>query len=144
VKRAVVRSVMRQTLADKAVQSQPNSLRSSLDDLRAGDANMRVEPCRAPRVEVLDLIRRAMATRDLSQKAFALTAGCLESELSDALRGKDHRRFDAAWLWAQDDDFLLTFIELAQAARQLTPEHKRALRQRRIVELVGLLLSEVA
>lgn len=94
--------------------------------------------------EILSVIRRAMAECTLSQKAMALNAGCPESELSEALNGRDNRRFDAQWLWRQDDTFLLRFLELVMEVRELTPADARRVHIQRIKELIGLLLTEVA
>jgi hypothetical protein len=45
-------------------------------------------------------------------------------------------------LWPQSNEFLLRFVELLSAARQLTPEAARAARAERVGELVRLLLEE--
>jgi len=139
---------MPSTVASSAVPTQPKDLRerspevrARLAGIRAKDARVRIDPNQK---EVLGCIRRAMSTRGLSQKAFAITARCTESELSDALNGRDNRRFDVEWVWRQDDDFVIAFLDEVTAARGLTPENKSAVRRRRIIELIDLLLQEMA
>lgn len=92
--------------------------------------------------EILELIRRAHVDVDLKHEAAARAAGVKPSQYSAALNG--HGNFGASWLWAQDDRFLARLLELVSDARQLTPERVSALRRRRIVELIDLLLVEVA
>jgi hypothetical protein len=127
---------MKQSIATSTVTTQPNDLRSRLDEIRATKAHGQIEP-----KEILPVIRRAMAKTGTTQKAFALAARCTESELSEALNDRDGRRFDAEWIWRQDDAFLLVFLDEVTEARGLTPESKDAIRKQRIVELIGLLLQ---
>jgi hypothetical protein len=112
-----------------------------LDGIRATKANGRIDPNQR---EVLGCIRRAMARTGLSGKAFALTAEIPESELSDAINGKPGRRFDVEWLWKQEDTFVIAVLDEVTDARRLTPETKSAMRRQRIVELIDLLLQEMA
>ncbi len=139
---------MRHSVATSAVGTQPNDLLAGSQDIRARLGEIRTKAVKAqidPNAkEILPVIRRAMAKTGLSQKAMALTARCAESELSEALNGRDGRRFDADWLWRQDDAFVVAFLDEVTATRGLTPENKDAIRRARIVELIGLLLQDVA
>jgi hypothetical protein len=92
--------------------------------------------------EILGLIQRALRDVGLKQEAAAAVAGVKPSQFSAALNGQGN--FGAAWLWAQDDRFLARLVELMTDARRLTPERVSALRRQRIVELLDLLLTEVA
>jgi hypothetical protein len=92
--------------------------------------------------EILGLIRQALVDVGLKHEAAAAAAGVKPSQFSAALNGQGN--FSAAWIWAQDDRFVLRLIELAIEARQLTPENVSAIRRRRIVELIDLLLAESA
>lgn len=94
------------------------------------------------RPEILSLIRQALADVGLKQEAAAAIAGVKPSQFSAALNGQGN--FGATWIWAQDDRFLLRLLELVMDARHLTPASARALRMKRIVELVELLLTECA
>ena len=89
-------------------------------------------------------MRRAMAKTSLSAKAFCLDAGCTESEFSEAINAKPGRRFEVDWLWRQDDAFVIAFLDEVTETRGLTPENKHAIRRARIVELINLLLQDVA
>lgn len=77
-----------------------------------------------------------------TQKSMAIEAEIEESNLSAGLKG-DERRFDIDWLTAQDDAFLVAFIDALMRARGLTRETRAAIRAARIGELVQL-LSEVS
>ena len=92
--------------------------------------------------EILDLIRRAMHDVGLKQEAAAAVAGVKPSQFSAALNGVGN--FGASWLWAQDDRFLMRLVELVLDARRLTPANQSVPRRQRIVELIDLLLAEVA
>lgn len=129
------------TVAASSRQTQPKDLRTRLGDFGATSPLGQIDPNRK---EILAIIRRAKDAVGLSQKAMAIAAGVSESELSEALHGRANRRFDAEWLWRQDDLFLLKFVELLMDARALTPENAAAVRRQRIVQLVELLLQEVA
>lgn len=92
--------------------------------------------------EILALIRQALSDVGLKHEAAAAAAHVKPSQFSAALNGQGN--FGATWLWAQDDRFLLRLFELVMEARQLTPANQQAVRRRRIVELIDLLLSESA
>ncbi len=135
---------MPQSLKQDAMRTQPNGLRERLDAIRPSSDKSQTDPNRsretAERV-MLALINRTRIAVGMSQKAMAITAGCSESELADAINGRERRRFDAEWLWRQDDVFLAKFIELLQEERRLTPENVSKVRRERLVELFGLLLE---
>lgn len=134
---------MSSSVPDHDARTQPNTLRARLDAIRPGSVKARIDPNSDQQKEILAVIKRTKSELQLSGKEMALSAGCAESELSDALNGKDNRRFDAEWLWRQSDMFLLKFIENLMEERKLTPEHAKEVRRRRIVELVDLLTKEL-
>lgn len=119
-----------------------DDLRSQLNTIRGRSVKARIDANPTPAVELLPLIRQAMSETNLSQKAFAINAHQPESVISEAFNAR--RNFAAEWWWAQPDTFLLRFLELTMDARHLTPESASAIRRRRIVELIDLLLTEVA
>jgi hypothetical protein len=90
--------------------------------------------------ELLAIIRQALAETGVKQDAAAAAARVKESQFSSALNGRGN--FGVTWLWAQPDAFLLRFVELLIAARQLTPSASRARRAARVGELVRLLIEE--
>lgn len=90
--------------------------------------------------EVLAITKRAHADLGLKQEAAAAQAGVKPSQYSTALSGTGN--FGLTWLYAQDDAFLLRWIELVMEYRGLTPDNKRAIRACRIVELVRLLTED--
>jgi hypothetical protein len=85
-----------------------------------------------------------MAKTSLSAKAFCIDAECTESEFSEAINARPGRRFEVEWLWKQDDAFIIAFLDEVTEARGLTPENRNAIRRARIVELINLLLQDVA
>jgi hypothetical protein len=117
-------------------------VRTPLNSLRGTPAKARIAANPAGEADLLDLIAQALRATNTSQKAFAIAAEQSPSVISEALCGRRH--FAIEWVWAQDDRFLATFFELAQAARRLTPESRSAINRKRIVELLDLLLQETA
>jgi hypothetical protein len=93
---------------------------------------------------MLGCIRRAMGKTGTSGKVFALSAGIPESEFSEAINARPGRRFDVEWLWKQDDAFVVAVLDEVTETRGLTPENRNAIRRARIVELINLLLQDVA
>lgn len=132
---------MGRSIAAGEDRTQPNSLRRRLDDIRPNGLSVRIDP---NPVGMRALVRRVMAESGTSQKAFALTAGCTESELSDALNGKENRRFEADWIYRQDALFLQRFLNAMAEERAITQQNTRTVARKRIVELIELLLTEVA
>ena len=90
--------------------------------------------------DVLAIIKRVHAEMQLKQQSAAAQAGVKESQYSTALNGTGN--FGVTWLYAQDDAFLLRFVELLMEARHLTPDNARAVRACRIAELVRLLTED--
>ena len=88
-------------------------------------------------------LREAMRLTGATQKAMAISADIEESNLSAGLKG-DERRFDIDWLTAQDDAFLVAWIDAVMQMRGLTRETRAAIRAQRIGELVQLLTEGVA
>lgn len=122
---------MRQTMtADSAL--------TRLNDVQATSQGPLISVNRAS--EVLGIIRRVHHEQGLKQEAAAAQARVKPSQYSLALNGTGN--FNVAWLWEQDDAFLLRFFELAMEARGLTPENKRAQRAFKIAELVRLLTED--
>lgn len=131
---------MASSIAGSAARTPPNTVRARLDDIRPNGRSVRIDPNAS--VGIRGLVRRVMAETGLSQKAFAADAGCTASELSDALHGKENRRFEAEWIYRQNALFLQRFLEALAEERAITPENTRAAARRRIVELIDLLLAE--
>ncbi|HXI99499.1 MAG TPA: helix-turn-helix transcriptional regulator [Gemmatimonadaceae bacterium] len=128
----------------------PNEpLRTPLNSLRCRPAKARIDANSSAgiersetRREFVSLIRRAMKSADMSQKAFALNAGIPESVLSDGFNGV--RNFSADWLWFQPNAFWIELRNEIDTAKGLTTDNARAIRAERIGELVRLLIQEVA
>jgi hypothetical protein len=117
-------------------------VRSQLNTLRGTPAKARIAANPLDGSGLLPLLKQAIRETGMSQKELALNADVPESVVSEALSGRRH--FAAEWWWAQPDRFLLRFLELVTEARQLTPENRAAIRRRRIVELIELLLAEAS
>lgn len=134
---------MPSTLTARATRTHANPDRASLDEIRAGKANLRIDAKNlgnAPGIEsIRPLVREAMRRAGLSQKAFAIDAGITESVLSEALSGARHLSVD--WLWSQGDLFVAELIKLVSERRNLTEQTQRSLRAERVAELVRLLLE---
>lgn len=133
---------MPSTLPTVEPRTPANSARAALDAIRGRSAKARIAANPPDLTRLLPLLKQAMSETGLSQKAMAINAGQTESVISEALAGRRH--FDVEWWWAQPDTFLLKFFELVMDARELTPANISAVRRRRIVELVDLLLIECA
>lgn len=88
---------MSRSLAKAESLTHANSLSAKLDGIRAGSSMARMA---ANPQESRDIVRELMRERGLTQKAMAIQAGCPESDLSNALSGKQRLDFD--WLMAQD------------------------------------------
>lgn len=138
-----------QTLPDK-VQARPAKatriVHADSPEVQAHSVHLHA-PSPEPLIDVkpsaiLGLIKQAMTDVGLKQEAAAAIAGVKPSQFSSALNGQGN--FGATWLYAQDDRFILRLVELVMETRQLTPENVSAIRRRRIVELLDLLLEEVA
>lgn len=135
---------MGQTLTNAVDRTHPNDLRARLDGIRTKPLKARIDPNSVDEKEILPVIRQTMSAVGLSGKAMALAAKVSESEISDALNNRENRRFDAEWLWRQDDLFVVTLLDNIKKARQLTEENARSVRAARIKELIGLLLEVAA
>lgn len=90
--------------------------------------------------EVLAITRRVHHELELKQEAAAAVASVKPSQYSTAINGAGN--YAVTWLYAQNDAFLLRWIERVMEARGLTPENKQAIRACRIVELVKLLTED--
>jgi len=90
--------------------------------------------------EVLVITKQVHHDLGLKQQSAAARAEVKESQYAAALGGVGN--FSLTWLYAQDDVFLLRWIERVMEARMLTPDNRRAVRATRIVELVRLLTED--
>lgn len=133
---------MKTSVAPSDQRTQQDHLRSRLDDVRPHSVKAPIDPnASVYDREILDLIRRTMERVSLSQKAMAIAGRCAESELSEALNAKPGRRFDAVWLWRQDNVFLRTFLELLAEKRGLTPQTALAEEVALLTALFGRLVA---
>src|ERR1051326_6814701 len=134
---------MQASLPVEPERMQANPHRGPLDGLRAGKANLRIDAKTVENIQekgdVRQIARDAMRAIGLSQKAFAINAGQTESVISEALSGT--RNLAVEWVYAQEDAYLVEFIDGMERARQLTEEAKGSLRADRIAELVRLILD---
>jgi len=80
-----------------------------------------------------------MRRNGLSQKAFAINCGQVESVISEALSGS--RQFHAEWIDAQADDFIAVLALVMAAGRRMPTPRDLALDH--LIEAVRL-LHEVA
>jgi hypothetical protein len=87
--------------------------------------------------ELVQTVRRDLGR---SQKQMAIDAGCPESDLSNALSGK--QRFDMQWLLNQDDEFLIKWWREVEIARGLTPRAKRAIKRMGLLKIIDALLDD--
>lgn len=134
---------MADKVANGGARTHANSLRGALSDVRAGDANLRIDakniaiapekrPYRA-------LVREAMRRSGLSQKAFALDAKQPESVISEALNGS--RALPSEWVWGQTDlTFQRELKSLEESELGLSGEVDDALEAQQIGNLVEQLV----
>lgn len=87
---------------------------------------------------VCELVLTLIARPGRTQKAFAIAAGCAESDLSNALRGK--QRFEMQWVFNQDDQFVHEFITEWRADRGLDLDRVDAIEAEEIGNVVQLLV----
>lgn len=121
---------MSSSVGNAALRTHANGLRTSLDDISPKAARVRtvaktVENAPEPRKSAA-IAREAMRRTDTSQKAFAIGAKQPESVISEGLNGQRNLAFD--WIDAQEDAFVLTFVDVWLASRNLTPQNQRAAR----------------
>lgn len=126
------------TMTKDAPLSRLNTVQPRMAKIHAPDGSALID---VNQPEILPLIRQTLVDVGLKHEAAAAIAGVKASQFSAALNGTGN--FAAAWLWAQDDRFLLRFVENVMDARRLTPENAKEVRRRRIVELVDLLTKEL-
>jgi hypothetical protein len=91
-------------------------------------------------VDIREIVSELLAETNTSQKALALAANCPQSDLSNALTGK--QRLDAQWLIDQDDVFVDRLLNKIRARKGLVTESDvRASKIARITEVIRLLLE---
>jgi hypothetical protein len=141
---------MGSTVNNAVDRTHPKDLLARLDGLKPRPATVRphsdadqMRPNAEQNARIVDLVRLVMADLAVSQKSFAITARCTESEFSEALNLKDGRRFEAEWIWRQDDVFVRRFLDTAAAARGLTPETELAEEVRLLTALFGQLIERI-
>lgn len=111
---------------------------SLLDGIRAGSSLARMAPNLVPAsTDVRSIVRDLINERD-SQKTFALQARCAESDLSNALKGK--QRLDAQWLIDQDDAFVDELLRRLRTARGLSAERQDEIDDQQVLQLIAVLL----
>jgi hypothetical protein len=112
--------------------------------VRTNSDTVRTDANSATETRAIDLVRAVMHDLRRSQKETALAAGCTESELSEALNGRQGRRFDAQWIWNQDDAFLRQFLDRVADARGLSPETALVAEVEIITALFGKIVALLA
>lgn len=92
--------------------------------------------------DAVSLFFDTVAAIGMSDKEAAYTMAMDPAQLSRVKGGQARLPFDA--IWRLDARFWLAFRDRIDAAKQLTNENRRAVKRARIVEVIGLLLEEVA
>lgn len=92
--------------------------------------------------DAVSLFFETLADIRMSDKEAAYTMVLDPAQLSRVKSGQARLPFDA--IWRLPDRFWVEFNDRIAAARHLTPVNASAMRRRRIVELVDLLLQECA
>ena len=93
-------------------------------------------------VDVVALFFEAVAASGLSDKQAAYEMAMDPAQLSRVKTGQARLPFDA--IWRLPDRFWITFRDRIDAAKQLTAENRRAVQRARLLEVIGLLLEDVA
>jgi hypothetical protein len=92
------------------------------------------------RADIREIVLEVLAETRESQKAIALNAGCPQSDLSNALAGK--QRLDAQWLLDQDAVFVERVLTKVRSRLGLvTDNDARGVKIARISELLRLILE---
>lgn len=94
-------------------------------------------------MKLRDLIKQTLSDLQRTQQYAAIEAGCTESDFSDAINGRHGRRFDAEWIWRQDDTFLRHLLDLMSKERGLTPETAIAQEVELLTALFGQLIKVI-
>lgn len=137
---------MASTLTSAAVRTEAKSLRgevTNLNDLRAGDGNLRMDAkstaIPASYGPYRGVIREAMRRADLSQKAFAIDAKQPISVISEALGGT--RNLAGEWVWMQTSEaFHLHRQAVEREARGMDQAAIEATEDRDLADLFTRLL----
>lgn len=92
--------------------------------------------------DVIALFFDTLAACGLSPKEAAYTMAMDPAQLSRVKAGTARLPIDA--MWRLPDRFWLAFRDGIDAAKGLTPENRRAIQRARLIEVITLMLSEVA
>lgn len=129
---------MASTLGSSALRTPVKAVHSALDDIRAGDANLRMDaksaaapagfgPFRA-------LVREAMRRAQMSQKVFAIDAKQPESVISEAFSGT--RPLAAEWIGLQTSAaFRRHLVDVLREAWALDAEATQDAEDRVLIEV---------
>lgn len=93
-------------------------------------------------VDVVSLFFDTVAACGMSEKEAAYTMALDPAQLSRVKSGQARLPFDA--VWRLPNRFWLMFRDRIDAAKQLTEENRKAVQRARLLEVIGLLLEEVA
>ena len=137
---------MASTVGNNALRTHANGLRDRLDGVSPKPARVRsaakTAEIRPESRKGGSLVREAMRTADLSQKAFALDASQTESTVSEGLSGGRNLAFD--WILNQTDlGFRVSFIEALQRAWDLDPKQDHQVQIDLAVALFDRLVSAI-
>lgn len=93
-------------------------------------------------VDAVSLFFETVAACGMSDKEAAYTMALDPAQLSRVKAGQARLPFDA--MWRLPNRFWVMFRDRIDAAKQLTAENRRAIQRARLLEVIGLLLEEVA
>jgi hypothetical protein len=92
--------------------------------------------------DLLSLIATALRRANLKQEYVARLADVKPSQFSGAMNG--HGSFNVCWLSFFPPEFWNEFIPLLRAEKESTDEARRQMRKERLIQVIEVLLSEVA
>lgn len=118
------------------VKTQPSTPLNSLE-LQMAKASSDVN-----RVDVVALFFETLAACGFSEKEAAYEMAMDPAQLSRVKSGQARLPFDA--MWRLPDRFWLAFRDRIDAAKRLTTENRRAIQRARLIEVITLMLEEVA
>lgn len=93
-------------------------------------------------VDAVALFFETLAACGFSEKEAAYEMAMDPAQLSRVKSGQARLPFDA--VWRLPDRFWLAFRDRIDAAKRLTTENRHAIRRARLIEVIGLILEEVA
>lgn len=92
--------------------------------------------------DVVSLFFETLAACGFSEKEAAYEMAMDPAQLSRVKNRTARLPIDA--MWRLPDRFWLAFRDGVDAAKQLTPENRRAIQRARLIEVITLMLAEVA